>query len=53
MTSTGWYAKEQDMQHDTDRTKENGLEFYKDMRFWLIIAMLAAFLIFIFVRYPG
>jgi len=41
------------MQHDTDRTKENGLEFYKDMRFWLIIAMLAAFLTFIFIRYPG
>lgn len=41
------------MQQDTDRTKENGLEFYKDMRFWLIIAMLAAFLTFIFVRYPG
>jgi len=41
------------MQQDTDSTKQQDLEFYKDVRFWLIIAMLAAFLAFIFVKYPA
>ena len=27
--------------------------FYQDMRFWLIILMLIAFLAFIFIQYPA
>ncbi|MDX1407356.1 MAG: hypothetical protein R3330_04465 [Saprospiraceae bacterium] len=27
--------------------------FYKDMRFWLILLLLLAFLVFTLVRYPG
>ena len=38
--------------HRNNGTQEKGHEFYKDMRFWLIIAMLSAFLVFILVRYP-
>ena len=30
----------------------DGLVFYKDMRFWLIVLMLAAFLAFTLVRFP-
>ena len=27
--------------------------FYQDMRFWLVVLMLAAFLAFILIQYPG
>lgn len=31
-------------------TEKKAVAFYKDMRFWLIIAMLTAFLVFIFTQ---
>lgn len=27
--------------------------FYQDMRFWLVVLMLVAFLVFILIQYPG
>ena len=41
------------MTHNTKTTEGQGKAFYKDMRFWLIIVMLSAFLVFILVRFPG
>ncbi len=35
-----------------DRKGKHGA-FYQDMRFWLIILMLVAFLAFIFIQYPA
>jgi hypothetical protein len=33
-------------------THKDSLVFYKDMRFWLILLMLAAFFIFTLMRFP-
>jgi hypothetical protein len=33
-------------------TEREALVFYKDMRFWLILLMLAAFFVFTLVRFP-
>lgn len=38
--------------HLKDREGKHNV-FYQDMRFWLIILMLAAFLAFIFIQYPA
>jgi hypothetical protein len=34
-----------------DEKKSNA--FYQDMRFWLVVLMLVAFLVFILIQYPG
>lgn len=41
------------MDNHWKRTDQETQIFYKDMRFWLILVMLAAFLVFILVRYPN
>jgi len=37
---------------DRRGSNKEGLVFYKDMRFWLILLMLAAFLAFTLMRFP-
>jgi hypothetical protein len=41
-----------DLHDDGQRTKRHSLVFYRDMRFWLILLMLAAFFIFTLIRFP-
>jgi hypothetical protein len=40
------------MPADRRGSNKDGLVFYKDMRFWLILLMLAAFFAFTLVRFP-
>lgn len=41
------------MRQDWNSPEKDSPVFYRDMRFWLILAMLSAFLVFILIQYPG
>jgi hypothetical protein len=41
------------MKRNTDTTEDKHASFYSDMRFWIIVAMITAFLAFTLIRYPG
>ena len=41
------------MQNNSGESEGQSREFYRDMRFWLILFMLSAFLVFTLIRYPG
>lgn len=41
------------MRDQSRESEHQPREFYKDMRFWLILLMLSAFLIFTLIHYPG